>query len=183
MKKIDIQDLEKEFICRYQERIEGAVYLVHKTPLVIGSNSKDINMQYVKDMGLNVWNSRNFGGTIVSFENDIDIGIVKKGCPNLGKSILDFFKNKLDSKLFNVDITGNDILIDEKYKVISYASTNIGDNFYYTVVHISFNPNLEIINKVCSKRTKKIPSGLQDFGFNINELELMLCELGNLFEI
>lgn len=177
MKKINYNELENELVTRINNKINGGVYLIHNEPLIILSNIPDANFDYIEQSNFNVWNSRNFGGTIVAFPNDIDVGILKKDGFNLGKNILIFLKEKLSKYIVNLEIVGNDLLVDNKYKVISYASTNAGDNYIYTVVHISLNPNVEIISKVCTKEMKKIPKGLSDYGLTTELIEEMLQEL------
>lgn len=177
MKKINYNELENELDTRIANKIEGGVYLIHNELLVILSKILDANLNYIKQSNYNVWNSRNFGGTIVAFPNDIDIGILKKDGFDLGKNILIFLKEKLSKYIVNLEIIGNDLLVDNKYKVVSFASTNAGDNYIYTVVHISLNPNVEIISKVCTKEMKKIPKGLSDYGLTTELIEEILQEL------
>lgn len=183
MKKIYLSELENELVSRLKDKIEGGVYLIHSNPLVIVSNSHEINDEYVRQTGFTVWNSRNFGGTIVAFPGDIDIGILKKNGYSLGKEFLENMKQKLSQKIQNIEIIGNDIIIDGKYKTISYASINVGDNYVYTVIHVSFNPNVEIINKICTKQMIKIPKGLVDYGLTTTELEEIVKDISKNFSI
>lgn len=177
MKKINYNELENELVTRITNKINGGVYLIHNEILIILSKIPDANFDYIKQSNFNIWYSRNFGGTIVAFPNDIDIGILKEDGFDLGKNILFFLKEKLSKNIENLEIVGNDLLVDRKYKVISYASTNIGKNYIYTVVHISVNPNIEIISNVCTKEMKKVPKGLIDYGFTTESIEKILQEL------
>lgn len=183
MKKIDLNKLENELVSRLKGKIEGGVYLIHSNPLVIVSNSHEINDEYVRQTGFAVWNSRNFGGTIVAFPGDIDIGILKKDGFSVGKEFLQSMINKLSLLIQNIEIIGNDIIIDGKYKTISYASINVGDNYVYTVIHISLNPNVEIIKKICTKQMIKIPKGLIDYGLTTEDLEEILKEASRIINI
>lgn len=175
MKKINIQELEYELTNRIKNKIEGGVYLVHDEELVIVSKAYDINIPYVKEKKLKIWNSRNFGGTIVAFPNDIDIGILKRDGWKTGPEILTKLKNYIHKEIIaSISIEGNDLMIDGKYKVASFASINLGDDLIYTVVHISFNPNVEEIDCICQKKMRKIPKGLNDFGVSNLYIENIL---------
>ena len=81
-------------------------------------------------------------------------------------------------KGLSAKINGNDIIIDELYKVISYASINVGDRIIYTCVHISMNANIEHIKNICRKSMSKIPKGLNYY--NVYDYEILNILKNNL---
>ena len=145
-------------------------YCVIDKPIIFNGKKGQLNEQYVLNNNFPIVNSLNFGGTIVANKGDIDVAIFKKE----GWSIHYIFKAKFDkflkSKGINSSIMGNDLVIDGKYKVLGAASTNIGNRIIFTVIHISFNPNLEEINNICIKKTSKIPKGLNEYGISQEEI-------------
>lgn len=117
-----------------------------------------------------VYKSHKFGGTIVNFKDDICIANFKKNYFTYGEEMLSLLEDYLRSKGLNASINCNDLIVDGKYKVASYASTNI-DGIIYTAIHISMSVDLEIINLFCSKPTNKIPKGLNDYDITTKEIE------------
>lgn len=177
MRKVKVTEITNELNKHIVNKIEESIYCVHSQPLVFISNSREINEVEIEKNNVLVCNSQNFGGTIVAFEGDIDIAIFKFDGWNVGKNFLNSIKDKLSSFIENITINNNDLLIEEKYKVISYASINAGNKLIYTCVHISINPNVELIDKICSKPMVKIPKGLKDYGLTTSMLEDILQKM------
>lgn len=177
MRKVLVQDITNELNKHIQNKIEECIYCVHNQPLVFVSNQPAINEEEIIKNNIFVCYSQNFGGTIVAFNGDIDLAIFKYNGWKIGENFLILLKDKLSKYIDDITISGNDILIDNKYKVISFASINVGDKLIYTCVHISLNPNIELIDKICTKTMKKIPKGLSDYGLTTELIEEMLQEL------
>ena len=117
-----------------------------------------------------VYKSHSFGGTIVNFKDDICIANFKKNNFTFGEEILTLLGSYLQSKGLNVCIDCNDLIVDDIYKVASYASTNI-EGIVYTAIHISMSVDLEIINVFCLKPMNKIPKGLNEYGITTDEID------------
>lgn len=177
MRKVNVTEITNELNKHISNKIEEAIYCVHSQPLVFISNSHEVNKDEITKNNVLVCNSQNFGGTIVAFEEDIDIAIFKYNGWDVGKNFLSKIKDKLSSFIENITIDNNDLLAEGKYKVISYASINTGNKLIYTCVHISLNPNVELIDKICSKPMVKIPKGLKDYGLTTSMLEDILQEM------
>ena len=146
-------------------------YYLYKEVVVIDSNKHEINYEYVASNDIMIWNIGNTGGTIVECIGDIGIVVLKKQGWDIGKRFLMYLKSKISEKVENVEINGNDIIIDGKYKVASCASVNLGDNVIYTAIHLSYNPDIELIKNICTKSMIKIPKGLKEYGFTLNDLK------------
>ena len=88
----------------------------------------------------------------------------------VGEKLLEAIRDKLKEKIPNLVIDSNDLLVDGKYKMISYASINANNRLVYTCVHISFAPDIEAIQNICVKPMNKIPKGLIDYGITHEEI-------------
>lgn len=178
MREVNQNDIEKELTNLINNRIEDCIYVVHKNPLVFKSKYGELNEEYCSEKNINICNSFNMGGIIVANVDDIDVGITKEEGWRVGKELLEFLKTSLEKLIPNkISIDNNDLIIDDKYKVISYASINSNNRLIYTCVHISFNPDIELINNVCLKKMIKIPRGLSDFGITREEVIYFLEEM------
>lgn len=117
-----------------------------------------------------VYKSHKIGGTIINFKNDICIANFSRNNYKFGIDFLQLLANYLFNRGLNALVLGNDILIDGKYKVASYASSII-NGMVYTAVHISLFVDLDIIYQFCDKSTIKIPKGLNDYNITTKEIE------------
>lgn len=160
-------------------KIEDAFYYIHKTPLVIPSKTNDVNVEYCTANNIPIVSAFNMGGTIVANTGDIDIAIFKYNGWNMGKDFLSYLKYNLSKFIPNIKIDGNDLIADNKYKIVSHASINLGSGFIYTVIHISMNPNIEQIQNICSKPMVKIPKGLSDYGFTTHDITTLISGFNN----
>ena len=170
MKKVNSENILSELINALNQKYDNFVaYSIENMPIVFRSKSNDVDMDYCNNNNIYVMDSNNFGGTIVSNIGDVDVAIFKREGWNVGVDVLTALKNFLSSKV-QLRMVGNDLLTEQGDKVISYASVNTGDRIIYTVLHISFNPNLEMIKNICSKEMKKTPAGLLQFGVTQDEV-------------
>ena len=166
--------LELELIVKNKK--DDFFFVICPDAVVYRSNLNDVNLEYCLANNIRVVDTSNFGGTIVASKFDIGLAIVKKDGNDVGDRLINYLIEKLSSKISNLKISENDILADDKYKIASYASTYIGDNYYYTVAEISLNPNLEHIKNICSKAMVKEPGGLLNWGFKLDEIIKMVQE-------
>lgn len=174
MRKVLVKDITNELNEHIQNKIEETIYCIHEAPLVFVSKTNEINYKELEKSNVIVCPSQNFGGTIVASAGDMDMAIFKFNGWHVGSEFLKNIKEKLDKYIPNLSIDKNDLIAEGKYKLISYASVNAGNNLIYTCVHISFNPNVELINKICSKPMKKTPRGLYRYGITNEIMETLL---------
>lgn len=129
-----------------------------------------INEQYCKDNNIEIYNSQHTGGCIVLGDGDVEFNVFRYNgwgdCDKLKEIVFDFLKQKIPTLSTN----NNDFMVDDKYKVASCSSVNVGDGFIYTGFHFSVNVNLEHIKNICNKPMVKIPKGLADYGVTSNEI-------------
>lgn len=170
MRKVEVKDIEKELMKLIIPRNEDCIYCIHDKPLVFKSKEGIINEEYCKENNLDICNSFNMGGIIVANTGDINMAIMKDEGWEVGKNLLNDLAVELVKFIPNIKVDNNDIIVDDKYKVISYASINANNRLIYTCVHISMNPNIDHISNVCMKPMFKIPKGLNDFGITADEI-------------
>lgn len=170
MRKVLVKDIETELTNLIKNEIEDVIYCIHEQPLVFKSKQAEINNEYCSKNNFEICNSFNMGGIIVANSGDIDMAIMKKDGWKVGENLLAYLKDKLQNKIPNIVIDKNDLLVDGKYKIISYASINANNRLVYTCVHISFNPDINAIENICIKPMTKIPKGLSDYGITRDEI-------------
>ena len=170
MRKVEVKDIEKELMYLMDNKKEDIIWCVHEQPLAFKSRLAQIDERYCIEHGIAICNSFNFGGTIVVDKDDINLAVTRKDGWNVGNEILQMLLDKFKSKIPDLSIDSNDLLYQGKYKLISFASINIGDGFIYSCWNITINPNIERINKVCTKEMNKIPKSISDFGVTGEEI-------------
>jgi len=136
----------------------------------------EINLNYCYQNNIEVYESVDFGGGIVASPGDISLIILKHNGWDIGKELLTFIKDFLIQKGLKATIDSNDIVIDEKYKVASYSSVNLGNNYIYSGFQLSFNVNIDFIRKICLKPSVKIPKGLSEYSIYPQEVLNILFE-------
>ena len=66
------------------------------------------------------------------------------------------------------------MLVDGIYKVASYSSRRFGD-LLFSAFHISYEVNLDLIMKICTKPMEKTPKGLNEYEITEQELYDFFC--------
>lgn len=177
MRKVEVKDIEKELLALINPRNEGCIYCVHDKPLVFKSKEGEINEEYCRANVIDICNSFNMGGIIVANTGDINMAIMKDEGWDVGKDLLNDLAVELVKFIPNIKVDNNDLIVDDKYKVISYASINANNRLIYTCVHISMNPNINHISNVCMKPMVKVPKGLTEFGITREEILEILSKI------
>lgn len=145
---------------------------------IVYKGKGEIDKEYCQEHNIEIYNSVDFGGGIVGFEGDLVFIILKQDGWNIGEELGVLVKDYLTNCGLNASIANNDILIDDTYKVASYSSANVGDEFIYTAIQITFNADNEIIRHICKKDSVKIPRGLSYYDIDkIATLQFMLQEI------
>lgn len=170
MRKVEVKDIEQELLYLFENKKEDIIWCVHERPLAFKSRLAQIDEKYCREQGVGICNSFNFGGTIVVDKGDINLAVTRHGGWNIGHEILQYILDRLKDRIPNLSISNNDLLYQEKYKLISFASINVGDGFIYSCWNITINPNIEMINNICTKEMIKIPKSLEDFGVTGEEI-------------
>ena len=130
--------------------------------LIWHGNNSIFNEEYCSDCGFPVLPIHTGGGTMVSTEGDLNLGIcIPKSIGYISKDILNGLANifrKYTDKQVVVD--KNDILIDG-YKVVGSSAYN-NDKMLMFITPISLTEKSELVDNICLKKSNKIV-GYVDF--------------------
>lgn len=170
MRKVEVKNIENELLNLFNTRQEEIIWCVHERPLAFKSRLAQIDEDYCKEQDIEICNSFNFGGTIVVDKGDINLAVTRQNGWDVGNELLQYILDRLKNKIPNLTIDDNDLLYKNIYKLVSYASINVGDGFIYSCWNITINPNIDRINKVCTKEMNKIPKSISDFGVTGEEI-------------
>ena len=143
--------------------------------VLAGKNQK--NEEYCKINNIRYDITPNEGGAIVVQSGDIDFGKFKHNGFDEPNRIMNGILEYLKEKGLNISLDGNDLMIDNLYKVGSCSSVNVGDRLIYTGCHISMSVNLEHIKNICLKPMNKTPKGLSDYNIDRQELYDFIANL------
>ena len=177
MREVLVKNIEKELTNLITTKTEDCIYCIHEKPRIFKSKQGEINYKYCEEHNFDICNSFNMGGIIVANTGDINMAVLKKEGWSVGNDTLNALMKKLKDKIPNLSFSNNDLLVDGKYKIISYASINANDRLIYTCFHISFNPDVEAIKNICVKPMNKVPKGLAEFGITREEIIDFLNEI------
>lgn len=170
MREIKTNEIQSELLNLTRTQTEDVIYCVYDNPVVFRSLSNDVNIDYCMQNNITVIDTGNMGGTIVANAGDMGVAILKKEGWTIGADTLNYLCEKLKDRIPNLRVDGNDLIGEENFKLTSYASFNVGNRVIYTIIAISFNPNIEHISNICSKPMNKIPKGLSDYGITREEI-------------
>ena len=136
------------------------------------------NEQYCLDNNIPILPFPNSGGCIVIYPDDIICGILTKDVVTpFAVRMLERFADWLKTQGLNAEFTGNDVLIDGKYKVASGSIAVFNNEFAYAPIHISMQVDLEQIKNICNKPMVKVPKGLSEYGFDKDEIREVTAEI------
>ena len=170
MQKLEMLEIKNKFIETINNKQEKQFYCVADKDYVFNGLDDDFNETYCADNNITILNLEQSGGTIITSKGNVGIAIFRYDGWQDGEKLITALYNYLKEKINNLSIDGNDLLVDDKYKVASHSSKNVGDKLILTTMQISINVNLELINNICLKPMKKIPKGLSDYGIITDEI-------------
>lgn len=129
------------------------------------------NDGYCKSNNIPILPFPNTGGCIVIFPDDIVLAwLTENTTSDFVCRFLQEFTNWLNVQGLNATFTGNDVLIDNTYKVASGSAKAFDNGFAYLPVHISMTVDLDLIKNICNKPMVKIPKGLKDYNFTPEQI-------------
>lgn len=141
-----------------------------KVTILCGTGSQ-YNKEYCDNNGYYIMNMPAIipGGVIISNIGDYSFAIIddlKRGLwlSGVRASIVSYLK----SKNLNARIAGNDILIDDLK--ISGSGFSLSEQMRFEGLSISVVDSSEIIKNVCVKSMIKLPTNLQKYGLDIQDL-------------
>lgn len=169
IKELKIETFKQEIQNAIIHKESNIFYSIIPTNIVYAGKG-DIDLEYCQNNNYLVYNSVDFGKGLVATKGDIVIVVIKENGWEDYKTIAKVTINYLKSKGVNAEINSNDIIVDDKYKVASYSSVNIGNNYIYTGFQATFNPNIKDIESICKKKCKRLPKGLSEYKINAQDL-------------
>lgn len=130
----------------------GLVYVINKTGTCVhagvGGKETHLNEEYCNQNGIPIYPYSLYGGNIVSTLGDFDIGmIVQDDIEITCGFMLNNFKEILSSYFDDMDVQGNDLLIDNK-KAIGTACL-CADGYIFFIAHFSMSAKPELIENIC----------------------------------
>jgi hypothetical protein len=158
------------------EKVTGVLFVESDETFVFSGNTKEFNEEYCIENNIPIYYLHTGGGTIVSTAGDFSIGICVPDNAWVHETfILDNIKHIMSKYVNNVEVNGNDILIDGA-KVCGSTYYKKNDMVCF-VAHFSFNDNTELIENICSpvqqtyslRRLAKQPSCIM--GMTTSELK------------
>ena len=161
-----------------QGGLHGILYGVIETSVAIVHKKTQVDESVCDELGYEIVESYNNGGTILSNKGDVVIAHFYMTSNDWLHRFNTYFVDWLKAKGLNAELSRNDILVDG-YKVCGTCITRYG-RIDYSGVAISMNVNLEAIKKICKKPMVKVPKGLSEYGITTEEVEemfLKFCEV------
>lgn len=165
-----------EYYLTTKEEINVIVYA--NKDYVLNGVENSLNEEYCLENDVEILHTKHMGGTIVNFKEDICVGNFQNGFNDFGDKFNELLIKYFEEKGLNVSLHGNDILIDNEYKVSSYSSVNINGRLY-TAFHISIGMDIDLIKNICQKEMVKIPKGLSEYGITTEEIVDLVTKLAN----
>lgn len=168
--EVDIETLTTELENAVQNGRYGIYISVSKKGLYAFHGSDELDYNLCNELGICVAEVFHQGGTIIGSSEDLGIEIVAPQEIGLDSQyilskFLEIIKKYEDSAV----ISGNDILINGE-KVLGSMQRGVGDAFVWAA-QISYGEYDEIIQKVCSKKSKKKAGRIKHKSLNKNLLK------------
>lgn len=154
-----------------RDGLHRMAYVVIDSPVTIVYSKKQVDKAVCNELGYEVYEAFNNGGTILANPGDVVIGHFYKPDNDWRDKFVAYFVDWLRAKGLNAEYTKNDVLVDG-YKVCGMCVTRYG-RIDYTGGIISMNVNLDHIKAICKKPMEKVPKGLSEYGITTEEVEKM----------
>ena len=153
---------------KHQE--EGLFYFVADRTTAFPGFGNAIDKELCENLNIGVITLPNEGGIIVSSKGSISVGYFTKNLQSTFNEILtERIVEELLAKGLDIILDGNDILVDDNYKIASSGTRRFKDILFCTF-HISYDVDLDAIRQICTKPMVKTPKGFKDYGFSEEDL-------------
>lgn len=133
----------------------------------------DVDIEFCDNHNIPVFYIDRSGGAIVLFPGNVAIDAVYSTTSyQMMFDFLSSFKKYLKEKNIKSDIDGNDLIVEGK-KVVGAVGEVLPAPFSgltYIGVSISLNSDPELISKICTKDSVKVPGALSDYGVTTEEV-------------
>lgn len=170
-----IKPTQNEWMPEVVRHIQGGIrkigYVVIERPVAIVHRAIQVDEAVCKEMGYEIVESYNNGGTILANKGDIIFSNLDAPQNGWLDRFTDYFLAWLTAKGLNAVCEDNDILVDG-YKVCGLCITTYGRIDFSSAI-LAVNTNLDHIKAICRKPMKKVPKGLSEYGITTEEVEQM----------
>lgn len=166
---VDVETLTTELENAVRNKRYG-IYISQAKGLYAFHGSDEIDHELCKELGVCVAEVFHQGGTIIGSNEDLGIEIVAPQALGLkSRDILQKFYDIIGKYEDNVEIAGNDILINGE-KVLGSMRRDV-DSVFVWAAQVSFGDYPDVIEKVCTKKSKKKPGRIKNKGLTKGVLE------------
>ena len=147
-------------------------------PYIIANDSSSYNEEYAKANNIQSVYAGHTGGSLLLFPEDLGFTWIstEKKLPMIIQDLLDYLKAYNTA----IKLEGNDIMLDNNKL---FGTMSSGDGPYYEGMFFSFNSDIDTIKKICKKPMKKEPYGLSNLGITSEEIEKLIVNLCNKYEL
>ena len=150
----------------------SVVFPLDKLSVNYGFNN-DINFEFCDKNNIQYRYEERGGGCMVLFPGNIIIQDVYRGLDltRLNHFTKDFVE-WLKMHGINAINNGNDVLVDGKKIIgtVGYVLPAPYQGWAYSLVSISINSNIDLINNICLKPSIKLPGALSTYGITTEEV-------------
>ena len=150
------KDCIAECLRMINEKVTGVLFVdTNETFVFKGTSNKDFNEEYCIENNIPVYPIYAKGGSIVSMKGDFSFGVClpKKFVGIRIDFVMRKVKEILSKHTDNVEMNGNDIMIDGK-KLLGSTQYEMNDMFMW-VGHFSFTDSTELIKNLCPVGVKE----------------------------
>lgn len=145
-----------EFIEAVRQR-KPSIWIPAADSVFVWHGDDVIDEALCEELGVKIYQMPNFiGGNIVSGPSDFSMTVCIPADIDISTDyMLGKLKGIMDKYIDGVTIDGNDFLIDG-HKIMGIMNLRV-NGMYLFACHVSYADHTEYINKICEKKTDKIP--------------------------
>lgn len=173
-----IKPTQNEWMPEVVRHIQGGIhkigYVVIERPVAIVHRASQVDETVCKELGYEIVESYNNGGTILANRGDIIFSHLDEPENGWLTRFAEHFVEWLKDKGLRAEYKDNDVLVDG-YKVCGTCITRYG-RIDFSSAYIGINTNLDHIKAICRKPMKKVPKGLSEYGITTAEVEQMFLD-------
>ena len=140
----------------------------------------NIDAEQAQQYDVKVLKLNNEGGVIISDKGSLIIGAFFDEANDFQQTLAYNICRKIIEKGYKAEISGNDIIVEDEFKVASFSSRRFGKTLFGSF-QISFTVNIELIKSLCTKPMRKIPRGLNYYNIYFDEIFLIFLNTLNNF--
>lgn len=165
---VDVNTLTTDLETAVQNEKYG-IYISTTNSLYAFHGSDEIDYELCEKLGVVVAEVFHHGGTIIGGVEDLGIEfVIPQSFGITTKFMLDKFYNIISKYETNVEVSGNDILVNGE-KVLGSMTRHVGNAFVWAA-QISFCEHRDIIEQICMKRSTKKPGTIKNEKLTKQEL-------------